>query len=50
MAGYENYGLETGKLVNPNHIPRFLDISGDFEDKVLPILYQITVRLSVIYP
>jgi hypothetical protein len=45
MAGYENYGLEAGKLVNPNHIPRFLDISGDFEDKGVPILDQKAVKL-----
>jgi hypothetical protein len=50
MAGYENYGLETGKLVNPNHIPRFLDISGDFEDKGVPILDQKAVKLRGITP
>jgi hypothetical protein len=45
MSGYENYGLETGKLVNPDQIPRFLDISEDFEDKGVPILDQKAVKL-----
>jgi hypothetical protein len=32
MAGLENYGLEFDKLVNPHHIPSFLDLSEDYPD------------------
>ena len=38
MAGYENYGLESGKLVNPNYVPHFLELSEDFTDEKSPLL------------
>jgi diketogulonate reductase-like aldo/keto reductase len=45
MAGYENYGLESGKLVDPSYIPHFLEISQPFSDNMVPLLDQNAVSL-----
>jgi len=50
MAGYENYGLESGKLVNPNYVPHFLELSEDFPDEKSPLLDQKTTSLKNLSP
>jgi hypothetical protein len=44
VPGFENYGLEFGKLVNPDYIPHFLELSEDYPDELSIFLHQQTVR------
>jgi hypothetical protein len=46
MPGWENYGFESGKLVNPHHIPRFLELSENFPEDAVPLLDQKTPNLK----
>jgi hypothetical protein len=46
MAGYENYGVEFDKLINPNYLPSFLELSEDYPDEGSPLLDQKTACLK----
>ena len=43
---FENYGIDTGKLLDPSHIPNFLDISEPFAEDAALLLDQQTVILK----
>jgi len=43
---FENYGVDTGKLLDPEHIPNFLDISEPFNEEAALLLDQQTVVLK----
>lgn len=46
MPGYENYGIESGMLVEPDYIPHFHEISEQFPNNMVPLLDQAEVRLN----
>jgi hypothetical protein len=46
MAGFENFGLESGMLVDPDHIPDFLDLAEDYSDAESTLLDQNDAQLS----
>jgi hypothetical protein len=49
MPGWENYGFESKKLVNPDYIPHFLELSENFpEGCCAPLLDQVTTNLKSI--
>jgi hypothetical protein len=50
MAGYENYGLESGNLVNPNYIPHFHELSEHYPEEASLLLDQKTAFLKNITP
>jgi hypothetical protein len=50
MSGYENYGIESGKLVNPDYLPDFIELSEDFPDEATPLLDQKSVCLKNLTP
>lgn len=46
MAGYENFGLESGQLVDPNRIPHFTELSEQYSDQNSIMLDQHDIKLK----
>jgi hypothetical protein len=50
MSGYESYGIESGKIIDPDHLPHFLELAEDYPDEGSPLLDQKTVSLRDLTP
>ncbi len=50
MAGFENFGLEHGQLVDAGRIPHFSELSEHYPDDVVMLLDQQNVKLKGITP
>jgi hypothetical protein len=50
MSGYENYGIQSGQLLDPDYLPHFLELAEDYPDEALPLLDQKAVWLKNLTP